>query len=48
MAYTRGTAEDYDRWARVTGDPGWSWNKMLPYFKKVNKKKVLFPPKKAG
>ncbi|EKM83240.1 hypothetical protein AGABI1DRAFT_118556 [Agaricus bisporus var. burnettii JB137-S8] len=32
MVYTRGTVDDYDRWARVTGDPGWSWNEMLPYF----------------
>lgn len=35
MVYTRGTREDYDRWARVTGDPGWSWDAMFPYFKKV-------------
>ncbi|EKM83239.1 hypothetical protein AGABI1DRAFT_111689 [Agaricus bisporus var. burnettii JB137-S8] len=34
MAYTRGSIDDYDRWARVTGDSGWSWNKIFPYFKK--------------
>ncbi|KXN87008.1 Alcohol dehydrogenase [acceptor] [Leucoagaricus sp. SymC.cos] len=34
MFYTRGTADDYDRWARVTGDSGWSWKEMIPYFKK--------------
>ncbi|EKM83234.1 hypothetical protein AGABI1DRAFT_69483 [Agaricus bisporus var. burnettii JB137-S8] len=34
MAYTRGSIDDYNRWARVTGDPGWSWDKIFPYFKK--------------
>ncbi|KAJ2920935.1 hypothetical protein H1R20_g16160, partial [Candolleomyces eurysporus] len=32
MFYTRGSASDYDRWAEVTGDPGWSWRRILPYF----------------
>ncbi|KAJ7366502.1 glucose dehydrogenase short protein [Mycena albidolilacea] len=32
MVYTRGSAEDYDRYAAVTGDPGWSWDSLLPYF----------------
>jgi choline dehydrogenase-like flavoprotein len=35
MVYTRGSAEDYDRFAAVTGDPGWSWDRLLPYFFKV-------------
>ncbi len=35
MAYTRGSAEDFDRYAKVTGDWGWSWNEILPYFLKV-------------
>ncbi|KAF5316280.1 hypothetical protein D9619_006818 [Psilocybe cf. subviscida] len=34
MVYTRGSREDYDRYARISGDEGWSWNKMLPYFRK--------------
>ncbi|RXW17381.1 hypothetical protein EST38_g8468 [Candolleomyces aberdarensis] len=34
MFYTRGSASDYDRWAEVTGDPGWSWRRILPYFLK--------------
>ncbi|KAF7358832.1 hypothetical protein MSAN_01222800 [Mycena sanguinolenta] len=37
MVYARGSAEDYDRWAAVTGDPGWSWNNLLPYFFKNEK-----------
>ncbi|KAJ7226727.1 pyranose dehydrogenase [Mycena pura] len=26
MFYTRGTADDFDRYARLTGDAGWSWD----------------------
>ncbi|KAF7375824.1 GMC oxidoreductase [Mycena sanguinolenta] len=37
MVYTRGSAEDYDRWADVTKDPGWSWDSLLPYFFKNEK-----------
>ncbi|KAJ7936057.1 aryl-alcohol oxidase-like protein [Mycena leptocephala] len=37
MVYSRGSAEDYDRFAAVTGDPGWSWNRLLPYFLKNEK-----------
>ncbi|KAG6917039.1 hypothetical protein DXG01_004091 [Tephrocybe rancida] len=37
LVYTRGSAEDFDRYAAVTGDQGWSWNKMLPYYKKSEK-----------
>ncbi|PPQ82598.1 hypothetical protein CVT25_007112 [Psilocybe cyanescens] len=32
MFYTRGSMDDYNRWADVTGDPGWSWKNLLPYF----------------
>ncbi|KAJ7622106.1 aryl-alcohol-oxidase from pleurotus Eryingii [Roridomyces roridus] len=32
MWYTRGSAEDFDRFAAVTGDKGWGWDEMLPYF----------------
>lgn len=35
MVYTRGSSSDYDRFAEVTGDPGWSWNALQPYVKKV-------------
>ncbi|KAJ7286789.1 aryl-alcohol oxidase [Mycena rebaudengoi] len=37
MVYTRGTADDFDRYARLTGDSGWSWKRMLPYFLKNEK-----------
>ncbi|KAJ7699844.1 alcohol oxidase [Mycena metata] len=34
FAYTRGAAADFDRYAQMTGDEGWSWNKIFPYFLK--------------
>src|SRR5262249_52293326 len=33
MAYVRGNAGDYDRWARA-GCRGWSYADVLPYFKR--------------
>ncbi|MFD1558617.1 GMC family oxidoreductase [Paraburkholderia silviterrae] len=33
MIYMRGQREDYDAWARVTGDSGWSWDSVLPVFR---------------
>jgi choline dehydrogenase len=34
MIYMRGQASDYDRWAELTGDDSWRWDKVLPLFKK--------------
>jgi choline dehydrogenase-like flavoprotein len=33
MAYTRGSRADYARWVAATGDAGWSWDGLLPYFR---------------
>jgi choline dehydrogenase-like flavoprotein len=33
MIYMRGHPSDYDHWA-AEGNPGWSWNEVLPYFKR--------------
>ena len=33
MLYMRGQARDYDEWARLAGDPSWSWERVLPLFK---------------
>ncbi|WP_166258454.1 GMC family oxidoreductase [Marinobacter salicampi] len=33
MAYIRGHRRDYDEWARL-GNPGWSFDEVLPYFKR--------------
>jgi hypothetical protein len=34
LAYTRGSSSIYDLW-RSLGSSGWSWEDVLPYFKKV-------------
>ncbi|KAG6864777.1 hypothetical protein C0991_007191, partial [Blastosporella zonata] len=34
MFYTRGSSDDWDEFARISGDEGWSWNKIFPYFLK--------------
>jgi choline dehydrogenase len=33
MAYVRGQPEDYDNW-RQSGNTGWAWDDVLPFFKK--------------
>ena len=34
MIYTRGQREDYDDWSRLPGCAGWSYEEILPYFKR--------------
>jgi len=34
MIYMRGQERDYDEWAALTGDEGWSWQNVLPVFKR--------------
>ena len=34
MCYTRGVPGDYEAWAVATGDPRWSWQSVLPVFKR--------------
>ncbi|KAJ6550159.1 alcohol oxidase [Mycena capillaripes] len=33
--YSRGSSEEYDRLASVSGDPGWSWTNLQKYMLKV-------------
>ncbi|OXA48940.1 Oxygen-dependent choline dehydrogenase [Folsomia candida] len=34
MVYMRGNPKDFDNWANLTQDEGWSYENLLPYFKK--------------
>ncbi len=34
MIYMRGQKADYDQWVAATGDPGWSWDAILPLFQR--------------
>ncbi|MEM5317037.1 GMC family oxidoreductase N-terminal domain-containing protein [Paraburkholderia sp. JHI869] len=34
MIYMRGQREDYDNWARESGDSAWSWDSVLPVFRR--------------
>ena len=34
MLYVRGHRHDYDQWAAL-GNPGWSWDDVLPYFQRA-------------
>jgi choline dehydrogenase len=42
MIYMRGQQRDYDRW-RQMGNTGWSWEEVLPYFKKHEDQWALEP-----
>jgi len=35
MIHQYGSDEDWDRYAKLTGDPGWAWNNVKNYVKKV-------------
>ncbi|KAE8739249.1 Glucose dehydrogenase-like, partial [Frankliniella occidentalis] len=35
MVYVRGSDVDFDEWAKLTGDQQWSYQGVLPYFKKA-------------
>ena len=35
LIWTRGDPEDFDEWSRLTGDAGWSWQALQPYFQRL-------------
>ncbi|EJF61540.1 aryl-alcohol oxidase-like protein [Dichomitus squalens LYAD-421 SS1] len=37
MAYTRGSNEEFDRWAAITKDDGWSWKNVEIYYLRNSK-----------
>lgn len=42
QVYLRGTSDEYDAWAALSGDAEstWNWDGLQPYFKKVSKSGV--------
>ncbi|KAK0192534.1 aryl-alcohol-oxidase from pleurotus Eryingii [Armillaria mellea] len=34
LGYTRGSDDEYDRWANITMDSGWSWTNLEPFYRK--------------
>jgi choline dehydrogenase len=34
MIYMRGQSRDYEAWAEATGEEGWRWGQVLPFFKR--------------
>mgnify|MGYP000961055950 CR=1 FL=1 len=47
MAYVRGHARDYDRWAQ-SGLPDWSYAHCLPYFRKAQSHELGADPYRGG
>lgn len=43
MYYTRGPADDFDKYANLTGDQGWSWNSLQTYIQKVELSMTFLP-----
>jgi len=35
MVFTRGSKDDWDRWAEIVEDDGLKWDNMMPYMLKV-------------
>ncbi|KAH7051160.1 choline dehydrogenase [Macrophomina phaseolina] len=47
MLWNRGNVDDYNDWATL-GNPGWSWDDMLPYFQKSERFSSDVSPESAA
>ncbi|GKT79914.1 hypothetical protein ColTof4_12337 [Colletotrichum tofieldiae] len=47
MVYDRGRAADYDAWAEI-GNPDWTFDSLLPYFKKIQAETFTPPSDEAA
>ena len=43
MIYMRGHPKDYDNWANKTGDDQWTYENVIPYFRKMEDYHGGFP-----
>ncbi|KAF4310114.1 Glucose-methanol-choline oxidoreductase [Botryosphaeria dothidea] len=48
MLWNRGNIGDYDDWATLIGDDGWSWQSMLQYFKRSETFTADYSAQSAG
>ncbi|KAF9501623.1 hypothetical protein BDN71DRAFT_725058 [Pleurotus eryngii] len=48
MTFTKGSAEDYNKIANITGDKGWSWNRLQHYIKKFCCLPMFYDPSVHG
>ena len=48
MIYMRGQAQDYEDWARLTGDEAWRWGNCLPFFMRHENHWRLDAPGQTG
>ena len=46
--FIRGQREDFDHWRDDLGCPGWGYDDLLPYFKKLETFEALAEPKRAA
>jgi choline dehydrogenase-like flavoprotein len=47
MVFDRGSKSDFDRWAEL-GNPGWDYDGLFPYFKKVGRPVISFESRGEG
>lgn len=48
MFFNRGSPQDYDNWAALTGDSSWKYSNLLRLFKKLETYDGLFPSDQHG
>jgi hypothetical protein len=47
MVYTRGSRDDWDRWAKITDTEALKWDNILPLIRKVTVSEFLLLPERS-